>query len=315
MPRAYGLGPLPGTDLIEACDIIVSETGDMPHLPILPERGLGHDQVAVTAAMIAHLTIDRGPRGWVLTDRPRLATHDARDHFDRDLDVAEALWTKVERVKIQALGPFSLATAVELANGHRALTDRGALRDLTQALIDGLSQRTEDIRRRFAVDEVVIQLDEPWLAAIAAGRVPGTTDFDTIKAINPVDLNDQLGVVVDALGTEVLLNQIAYPPLWDVAPCQLLIDTAKITGTAQLDGLGAALAEGRVGLGVSPEQVAADPRAVGIRLARLSEELGVDPAGLAGMDVHPGAGVDKPAATYAGLSELAGILERDAGDL
>lgn len=315
MARGYGLGPLPGKNLFEALDIIGSETGEMPHLPILADRGLGYDDVAVTAALIDHVTIDRGPRSWVLTDRPRSATFQLRDRTDRDLDVAEALWTQIARVKIQALGPFSLAASLELRSGHRALTDAGAVRDLQEALIDGLRSRLTEVRRRFSIDEVIVQLDEPWLASIAAGRVPGTTDFDTIPAVHPVDLNNQLGAVVGALNTEVLLNQTGFAPLWQVAPCQLLVDTACVAGTAQLDGLGSALSRGRVGLGVPPQQVADDPRGVAIQLARLSEELGVDPAGLAQMDVLPAGKVEKPAETYAGVAELAGILSRDAGDL
>ncbi|AWB82082.1 hypothetical protein C3B44_06710 [Corynebacterium yudongzhengii] len=315
MARAYGLGTLPGADVPEALDIIVSETGEMPHLPIMPERGLGYDRTAMTAAMIGHLSIDRGPRGWVLLNQPRLATVRIADHLARDLDLAQALWPPIPRVKMQLSGPLSLACDLELADGHRVLTDPGALRDLAAALIDGIVTTRQELQRRFSVSEVVVQLDEPWLSAIAAGKVPGTNDFDTIRAIHPQDLHDELQSLVDEVGGEVLLNQSGQVPLWEVSPCQVLVDTARVAGTAQLDGLGTALAEKAVGLGVAAAEVAGDPRGVAIRLARLAEELGVDPARLSNMDVYPAGRLGNPAAAYAGVQELAGILTRDAGDL
>lgn len=303
MTRSFGLGPLPGTSVAEAADIIVSETS-LPHLPLLPDRGLGFDEVAATAAMIPHMSITRGVRGWVLSDRPSRSV-------SADLDVCEALWGELPAVKMQALGPYSLAASVELAGGHRAITDRGALRDLTEALIDGLSSFSAGLARRFHGD-VVIQLDEPLLPAIVSGSLRGTSDLDSVRAIHPEDLCNGLASVVSGLGREVLLNQSGYAPLWEIAPCEVLVDVSRVHGTAQLDGFGEALSSGRVGLGLARGGSA---REAAIGLARLVAELGVDPALLSGVDVFPGFPVTKPARDYAFVAEVAAILERDAGDL
>lgn len=304
MTRSFGLGPMPGTSVAEAADIIVSETS-LPHLPLLPAHGLGYDPVAVTAAMVPHVSITRGPRGWVLADRP------SAPRLDGDLDACEAVWGELPAVKMQALGPFSLAASVELASGHRAITDRGALRDLTEALIDGLSDFSRGLARRFGGD-VVVQLDEPLLPAIVAGQLRGTSDLDSIRAIHPEDLRDGLSSVVSGLDHEVLLNQAGYAPLWEVAPCEVLVSVDKVRGTAQLDGLGEALSAGRVGLGVARGGSA---REAAVGLARLVAELGVDPVSLAGVDVFPGSTVLEPARDYAFVAEVAAILECDAGDL
>lgn len=303
MTRSFGLGPMPGTSVAEAADIIVSETS-LPHLPLLPDRGLGFDQVAATAAMIPHVSVARGPRGWVVSDRP---SHSV----DADLDVCEALWGELPVLKMQALGPYSLAASVELADGHRAITDRGALRDITEALIDGLSSYSDGLARRFG-GEVVIQLDEPLLPQVVSGRLRGTSDLDSVRSIHPEEVRDGLSSVAAGLGREVLLNQSGYAPLWEVAPCEVLVSVSHVLGTAQLDGLGEALSAGRVGLGVARGGSA---RETAVGLARLVAELGVDPVVLAGVDVFPSFGIADAPRDYAFVSEVAAILERDAGDL
>ena len=37
---AFGLGPMPGYSMSEAADIVMGETGGLPHLPQLPDRGI-----------------------------------------------------------------------------------------------------------------------------------------------------------------------------------------------------------------------------------------------------------------------------------
>src|SRR5699024_12571187 len=58
---AFGLGPVPGTDIALAADIIAGEYGDNFHLPKLPTRGLGSDAFVRTAGLMDTVTFDRGP--------------------------------------------------------------------------------------------------------------------------------------------------------------------------------------------------------------------------------------------------------------
>ena len=172
---------MPGTSMAEAADIIMGET-ELPAIPQLPERGLGSDSVGRTASMLEAITIDRGPRSWRMTARPQLLTRRAWDRLERDLDEVQQVWGEtVPRIKIQALGPWSLAASIELADGHRVLTDSGAFAELSDALLHGIRAHATDVARRFH-GEVVVQLDEPLLADVIAGRIPGTTDFDSIPA-------------------------------------------------------------------------------------------------------------------------------------
>ncbi|MER0092914.1 methionine synthase [Corynebacterium sp. KPL2838] len=302
----FALGPMPGTSMAEAADIIMGET-ELPAIPQLPERGLGSDSVGRTASMLEAITIDRGPRSWRMTARPQLLTRRAWDRLERDLDEVQQVWGEtVPRIKVQALGPWSLAASIELADGHRVLTDSGAFAELSDALLHGIRAHATDVARRFH-GEVVVQLDEPLLADVIAGRIPGTTDFDSIPA------------VPDEVALETLLrfeaDYLYRPPLWSVAGAAktFLVDAHyrdRLSTPEHFDGMGEHLSEGRrVGVALSGK----DARAEAISLARHLDRIGMPRELLVDhFDVFP---ARASASTLRSVTETAAILTRDAGDL
>ena len=197
-PTAFGLGPLPGTNVAQAADVVLSES-PLPHIPQLPERGVGSDLVGRTAALLP-IPVALGPRGWRVAAR---ASKDA-DRMQRDLDQLEELWHgKAGTVKVQLAGPFTLAAEIEMANGHRMITDPGALRDLTDALLEVSEGHRRDVEKRFGAS--VLQLDDPRLPDVVAGTLKGTTQFETIRAISePEETLARFGEHL--LHTPMLLN-------------------------------------------------------------------------------------------------------------
>lgn len=319
----YGLGELPGASIIAAADIVAGETGDLRQLPILPARGV--DVVGLTTGILPGINVDAGPRSWVLSTRPQLRTRRIWDRVEADLDQCEQAWgTRIDAVKIQVAGPWTLSASIELSNGHRALTDTGALRDLTESLIAGIQEYSADVRTRFDT-EVYVQLDEPLLAQVRDGSLPGTSQFDEIPSINDADLGERLAGVIK--GAEVrYLNQTGYPPLWKVAQvagvetCQVTLDTVR--GSEQYDGMGHALAAGmRVGLGMTRAGDDHDPRHLAVDVARMWDELGLDRTLLThAVDVHPRGGLTDctlldAAAALRTARTVADMLDKDAGDL
>ncbi|WP_408931586.1 methionine synthase [Corynebacterium sp. YSMAA1_1_D6] len=299
----FALGPMPGISIAEAADIILGET-ELPAIPQLPERGLGSDSVGRTASMLEAITIDRGPRAWRMTARPQLLTRRAWDRLERDLDEVQKVWGEtVPRVKVQALGPWTLAARIELADGHRVLTDRGAFAELSEVLRHGLRTHAEDVARRFH-GEVVVQLDEPLLSDVTAGCLPGTTDFDTIPAV-PIE------VALDLLQS-FEADYLHAPALWSLAPAAstFLTDFRGLDTPRHLDGLGEHLSAGhRIGMGIPGR----DARAEAIALARHLDRIGMPRELLVDkIDVYP---VTASASTLRSVSETADILARDAGDL
>lgn len=329
---AYGLGPLPGASIAGAAEIILGETGDLPHLPQLPARGLGSDAVGRTAGLLEAVVVDRGPRSWIMTGRPQLLTRRTWDRTARDLDECEEAWgTSLPALKVQVTGPWTLAASIELASGHRVITDHGALRDLTEALIEGVRAHLAEVSRRFRAT-VTVQIDEPRLPEVVAGGLSGTTDFDPVRPVPEQEVGERLHRVVTGLSAEtVLLNQTGYAPLWQAArlsgadTVQITLD--RVSGTEQLDGLGAAVSAGlRLGLGVTGptdrvDELGENPRAHAVALARFWDELSLDRQLLATMvDVHPRGGITDgtlvdAAHAYRMARVVDGMLARDAGDL
>ncbi|MGV0352285.1 methionine synthase [Corynebacterium confusum] len=306
---------MPGTSMPEAADIVLGETGDLPHLAQLPDRGLGSDAIGRTAGLVEFVAVDRGPRAWQMTDRPQLLTRRAWDRMERDLDEIQDVWGEgVPQVKIQAVGPWSLTAAIELTNGHRVITDSGARRDLFLGLQEGISRHAADVARRFGA-QVVLQLDEPYLDQILAGTLPGVTDFEDIAAV-PAE------VAADTLARFQARYLHLDQPQWELARSAqtVLLDLPRLDNPKDLDGLGQHLDSGaRVGLGITAgDAVAGQPdaaRGVAIAIARLLDRLGLPRRLLThAVDVYP-ARPNEPARDYRLAHRVAAMLERDAGDL
>jgi methionine synthase II (cobalamin-independent) len=179
------IGSLPGTEPLEAARLVFGELPDLPHLPELPGRGAGADMIGRTAALLVDLPVEIVPSGWRLTAHAGHELRKARDFLAWDLDALEVAGAGFAGpVKVQAVGPWTLAASVELAGGHRVLSDRGAARDLAASLAEGLRQHLDEIRNRVPGAVPVLQLDEPSLPAVLAGHVPTPSGYGTVRAVD-----------------------------------------------------------------------------------------------------------------------------------
>ncbi|MPY49316.1 methionine synthase [Streptomyces acidicola] len=203
---ATGIGSMPGTDAREAAKTVTGtfegpQTG-MPHLPELPARGPGADMIGRTAGMLVELYARVEPSGWRIGDRPGRDTKRARSWLGEDLDALEEFTQEYEGpLKVQAVGPWTLASALELKNGEAALSDPGACRDLAGSLAEGLRAHIEDVRRRVPGAEVVLQLDEPSLVAVLRGQVKTASGYRTHRAMDRQVVEATLRDVIGAHGT------------------------------------------------------------------------------------------------------------------
>ena len=203
---ATGIGSMPGRDAREAAKSVAGtfegpETG-MPFLAELPARGPGADMIGRTAGMLAELYARVEPSGWRLGDRPGRDTKRARSWLGEDLDALEEFTQGYEGpLKVQAVGPWTLAAALELRHGEVVLSDAGACRDLAGSLAEGLREHLADIRRRVPGAQIVLQLDEPSLTAVLRGRVRSASGYRTHRAVDrqlvEATLRDVIGVQAD----------------------------------------------------------------------------------------------------------------------
>src|SRR4051812_34953530 len=146
---ATGVGSLPGTDPGEAAALVLGELPDLPHLPELPNRGAGADMIGRAAALLVDLPVELVPSGWRLTAHPGRDLRRARDFLAWDLDALEgAAAGYTGPLKVQAAGPWTLAASLELASGHKVVSDPGAARDLAESLTEGLRAHLAQVAAR-----------------------------------------------------------------------------------------------------------------------------------------------------------------------
>lgn len=194
-----GIGSLPGVDAREATALIFGELPDFPHLPELPQRGPGAELIGRGAALLVDLPVEIVPSGWALTGRPGRDLRRARDYLAQDLDaLEERAQGYAGPLKIQAAGPWTLAAGLELPNGHKIVSDAGAVRDLVASLAEGLRQFLADVTARVPGAAVVLQLDEPSLPAALAGRVPTPSGYGTVAPVEPHAVRQALADVFSA---------------------------------------------------------------------------------------------------------------------
>ena len=300
---ATGIGSWPGSSPRQAVEVILGEL-TLPYLPELPARGVGADIIGRAGALLVDIAIDTVPRGYRIVTRPGAVMRRAASLLDEDVDALEEAWERAgggdRAVKVQAPGPITLAAELELPNGHRAITDPGAVRDLATSLAEGMAVHRAELARRLGTT-VVVQFDEPLLPAALSGRLAGVTSLTPVHPVDEPRAISLLQECVEAVGGQAMVHSCAAGLPWEALRRSdipaVSVDVSTL-GDRGLDGLGGFIDAGRcVVLGllpaVAPEQrptaddVAAAAAAVTDRLgfsrSVLAAQVGISPVcGLAG---------------------------------
>lgn len=293
MTRATGIGSMPGSDQAafdEAVRVVLGSLPDLPHLPEVPGRGAPAGMLGRGLAVMAELGADLQPAGWRLTDAPGVDHRRARSLLAQDLDgLEEQAQDYAGTFKIQVAGPWTLAATVEKPRGDKLLSDVGARRELAQALAEGLRDHVRDVRRRLpGVDRLVVQVDEPMLAAVLEAAIPTASGFGRHRAVHPPEASQHLEWVLGAIadeGAEPWVHACAPSTPWGLVRGAgargLSVDLDQL-GARDHDQLGEALEAGEtVVLGVVPT-LDPDPepteKALVERVLRWLDMLGLDPA-------------------------------------
>ncbi|HEX3812517.1 MAG TPA: methionine synthase [Mycobacteriales bacterium] len=304
---ATGVGSLPGDDPMEACRLVLGELPDLPHLPELPGRGPGADMIGRTAALLVDLAVDLQPSGWRLVPNRGIDLRRGSDFLSRDLDALEEVaegYTGL--LKVQATGPWTLAGSVELPRGDKVIADPGATRDLRESLTEGLRLHLAQLRRRVPGASLLLQLDEPSLPMVLAGRVPTASGYGTLRTVEEQTAVQSLAAVLDAVDTPVLVHCCAAGAPLDLlrraGAAGLSID-ASLLRPADDDALGVAVEAGLpLFLGVVPgtdRDLSTVDRTADVA-RRLWHRLGFAPDKLgAGVVLQPSCGLAGASPEYA----------------
>lgn len=306
---ATGVGSWPGEDdraYAEAVRTVLGELPDLSYVPEMPGRGATSSMTGRSMAMLTGLAADLQPAGWRLTDSSGVDHRRARSKLAQDLDqVEEQAQGYAGAFKTQVAGPWTLAATVEKPRGDKVLSDHGARRELAQALAEGMRTHVEDLRRRLpGVERLVVQVDEPALPVVLAGRVPTASGYGRHRSVDLPEASALLETVLSAIsdaGAEPWVHSCAPEVPWSLVAGAgargLSVDHAVLR-PSDLDALAQALDDGlTVALGVVPstepasapsdsvltERVLRVLDMVGLDAAEVSDRLVVTPAcGLAG---------------------------------
>ena len=324
---ATGLGPWPGDDPLEAARIIRGELG-RPHLPFLaelPDRGVGSDALGRTASLLAELAVDVQPYGWRLVDRPGNDFRRAASALATDInilaDVAGAEDTPAADIKVQMVGPLSLAAGLHLHNGERALVDHGARRDLAASLAAGVESHLTRVAAAVPGARLVVQLDEPDAAAVLAGTIPTASGYRTLRAVAASEARESWRLVVDALRAAGAGEVVVSVPAIE-APIDAILAAGadgvavplKPLTTRQWEQLAGAVEAGkRLWAGALDVDGGQLPRVADCveRVWRPWRQLGLSPESLRTVRVTPSAGLagQSPAQATAVLGQLTQLAD------
>ncbi|WP_046468098.1 methionine synthase [Allosalinactinospora lopnorensis] len=195
-----GVGSYPGEDPDEVARTILGELPDLPHLAELPGRGAGADMIGRSAALLVDFPVEVQPTGWRVVQRPGRDLARAASFLSYDLDALEKHAHAYEGpLKIQVVGPWTLAAGIELRSGERLLADSGAVADLCESLVEGVCAHIEDVRRRVPRGRILVQADEPSLPAALQGGVPTVSGYGRLRAINRVTCEERMRALFGAI--------------------------------------------------------------------------------------------------------------------
>jgi methionine synthase II (cobalamin-independent) len=281
---------MPGTDPDWACAVVMDELPEFPYLPELPGRGVGADMIGRTASLLVDLSVETTPRGWKFASRPGRDQRAAASFLSFDLDAIQvAADGYTGAFKISVCGPLTLAARIELSRSmNPALADSGALADLTTSLAEGIAAHVRGVRERIPGATVVVQLDEPALPAVLAGRVPTASGLSVVPALDPIVASATLRSVLAAHTALTAVHCCAsdYPFLlmkevgagavsFDLA----LLRSADIDGIAELADAGLGLLTGALPTGGGGES--ATPRQTARAVATMWQHTSLEPERLA----------------------------------
>lgn len=341
-PAALSDGVVRGTaDVVAAAEVMAGELG-CPTVPLVPEGGATAQPVVRTLVAAAGLGVDIGPRGFRLVHRPGAFYAQAEQAWRRDAEVIAGVWGRQEEVCVPVVGPWTAAAALELANGHKALRDPGAVRELAQAVARSAAAQVDFFAAHAGISRAVVLLGESGLGEVVRGGVSDGCRLDPVRAVPAADAGELLALVAAAIKDQasvpvrVLLRVVGEQPPWDAVQASgvegLMLDAAATAGSDNLDALAgwwdaapSGLDTGRSLAFPIPWRLQpaggeyAPARRAAICYARLIDQLGLDRVATASTLIpavagHPGPVTELAAAV--GLARRTGdILRRDAGDL
>ena len=277
-------GPLPGKDFRGALAAMSQALPEILPWPELPAREPGNAGVGRTIGILDQLGFEVRPTGWRLGGGSSIEHRAASSRWRRDLDDAEELLTGFDQVlKVGITGPWTLAATIERPRGGLVLGDRGALREIHQALEEGAAWLRSELGKRVPAARLLLQVNEPLLVAVEQGQLPTASGLRR----HPVIPGPELAQSLQRFSQEAVLhsgNSAGWLPVAKQAQFATASISSRLFHTPQdLDQVGEWLADGgRLIAGVVADPATATPGTDELldTALRLLRPLELEPASL-----------------------------------
>lgn len=199
-----GVGSMPGVDPQEATNIVVGEFGAFPHVVELPARGPGADPIGRTAALLAEVDrsfeVETSVTGWRIGHTGQAHLRRARAWLSWDLETLEAsTGSHVGPIKVQVVGPLTLAARLEDPAGEALVRDLGAVAELAAAAASAFGELVSRMRRAFPPAQIVVQVDEPDIPAVLSGRVRTSSGRLTHRSLESPVVHRHLATALEGI--------------------------------------------------------------------------------------------------------------------
>ncbi|MBT2404000.1 MULTISPECIES: methionine synthase [unclassified Streptomyces] len=304
---ATGIGSLPGGDAREAAKTVTGSFEEFPYLAELPARGPGADMIGRSLGLLVDMYAHVEPSGWRISDRPGRDSKRARSWLGEDLDALEEFTQGYRgKLKVQAVGPWTLAASLEMHGGEAMLQDPGACRDLAGSLAEGVREHLADVKKRIPGAEIVLQYDEPSLTAVLLGRVRSASGYRTYRAVDRQIVEGTLRDLFAVHDGDVIVHscapEVPFGLLRRAGAAGVSFDFSLLTERED-DAIGEAIEGGaKLFAGVVPgtDTPLSDPAGSVMGVRKLWRRLGLAPGTLAeSVVVTPSCGLAGASPAYA----------------
>jgi len=201
---ATGVGSMPGTHPHEASNVVAGEFAAVPHVVELPARGPGSDSVGRSVALLASVDrafeVETTTSGWRIGHAGQSVLRRAHSWLSHDLESLEE-FVAAHRgpIKVQVLGPVTMAARVEDPAGEALLRDHGAVSEVAAAAASAYSDLVMRMQRSFPHAEVLVQVNEPDVPAVLLGQVRTSSGRLTHRSLEPHVVQAHLADVLDGI--------------------------------------------------------------------------------------------------------------------
>jgi hypothetical protein len=235
---ATGVGALPHTDPVSACNDVLDIFPQFPYIPTLPDRGqlesivfndseqlpgriIKDDRLLFDSTTDQSEAMEKVYMDYVEGNYAPYALH--KDYASGFIEMMSRTLTHVKVLKCQVTGPVTFGMQVVDAKKRPVYYD-GQLADVLSKMIALKARWCEkEMRKRTGVTETLVVLNEPYLASLGSSVVP--VDKETVRA----GFEDIAALVEGGLGIHCCSNT-DWEFLLELNPSVISIDayaTAK----------------------------------------------------------------------------------------